>query len=263
MSKAKLYYLHEGLPRQAPGSDDSTSDAIRRLGRFPRDAHAVDVGCGPGRASVLLAKELNARVTAIDIHQPYLDQLAATCKRLGLRRLIKPRKMSMEKLQFEPGSLDLIWAEGSAYFIGIRRSLETWFPLLKEHGLAVFSELCWLTEDRPAEAVEYWATAYPEMTTSAAHLATAKEIGYYECQSWVLPERDWWTEYLTPLEARMELLAPEAARDRKLASLIADSRRAIDLFRRHSNSFGYVFHIVGKPRSHYGTTLIQSRFKLR
>ena len=114
-----------------------------------------------------------------------------------------------------------------------------------------------------AEAVEYWATAYPEMTTSEAHLATAKDIGYYVCRSWVLPERDWWAEYLTPLELRMELLAAEAAKDRTLASLIADSRRAIELFRRHSSSFGYVFHILGKPKSHYGATPIQSRFRLR
>lgn len=249
MSKAKLYYLHEGLPRQAPGTDASTREAMRQLGYFPRDRRVLEIGCGPGRAAILLAKELKAFVTAIDIHQPYLDQLIEACGRHALRRRIKPMKMSMEKLKFPPASFDLIWAEGSAYFIGIRRSLELWFPLLKDYGLAMFSELCWLTDDRPPEAVEYWATAYPEMTTSEAHLAAAQEAGYYVCRSWVLPPAHWWPEYLTPLEQRMELLAGEAGRDRRLAALIADSRRAIDLFRRYSSSFGYVFHVVGKPRS--------------
>jgi serine/threonine-protein kinase HipA len=249
LSKAKLYYLHEGLPRQAPGTDYSTREAMRRLGFFPRDRRVVDVGCGPGRASILLAKELKAFVTAVDIHQPYLDHLAALCKQYGLRRRIKPIRMSMDKLKFKAGSIDLIWAEGSAYFIGIRRALELWFPLLKDYGLVMFSELCWLTDSPPVEAVAYWAKAYPQMTTSAAHVAAAQEIGYYLSNTWVLPDAHWWPDYLTPLEARMELLAPEAAKDRRLAALIADSRAAIDLFRRHSASFGYVYHVLGKPRS--------------
>ena len=247
MSKAKLYRLHEGLPRQAPGSDASTRDAIGRLGTLPPNPRALDVGCGPGRASSLLAELLQARVTAIDIHQPYLNDLAAAAQRAGVGQSIAPRRLSMAKMDFAPASFDLIWAEGSAYFLGIRKSLETWYPLLAAGGAAVFTELCWLGDDRPAEAVEYWATAYPEMTTPAVHLAAAREIGYVACQHWAMPEKDWWADYLTPLEARMKVLTEEAKRDRKLSALIADSRRAIDLYRRYSSSFGYVFHLVRKP----------------
>ena len=249
MSLAKLYHLHEGLPRQTPGSEMSTRRAIQGLGPLRRDPRALDVGCGTGRSAVLLAQELSAHVTAIDIYQPYLDLLTAVSQRSGLATLIKPVRMSMAKMNFEPASFDLVWAEGSAYFVGIRRSLELWFPLLKESGLAVFSELCWLTEDRPREAAEYWAAAYPAMTTAAAHLAAAREIGYTVCDSWTIPERDWWDEYLNPLQLRMTALAAEALRDRQLAELMAESRRAIELYRRYSASFGYVFHIVSKPRS--------------
>jgi len=245
VSRAKLYYLHQGLPRQGPGTDASTRDAIHRLGIIRSNPRILDIGCGPGRASVLLAQELQAQVTSIDIHQPYLDHLAEACKQLRLRRKIKPLLMSMEKMTFEPKSFDLIWAEGSAYFMGIRRSLETWMPLM-HRGIAVFSELCWLTDDRPAEAVEYWAQAYPEMRTPEVHIATAKELGYDVVQHWILPEKDWWPEYLTPLEARMKILHPEARKDRTLRGLIADSRCAIDLFRRHSASFGYVFFMIAQ-----------------
>ena len=249
MSLAKLYYLHEGLPRQTPGSDLSTRRAIEGLGPVQRDLGVLDIGCGTGRSAVLLAQELGARVTAIDIHQPYLDSLSATSQRFGLSALIKPVNMSMAKMQFEPASFDLIWSEGSAYFVGIRRSLELWFPLLKDSGRAVFSELCWITEDRPREAAEYWAAAYPAMSTAAEHLAAAEEIGYTVGESWTIPEQDWWDEYLNPLERRMTALAAEASRDWQLAQLMAESRRAIEVYRRHSASFGYVFHTISKQRS--------------
>ena len=61
MSRAKLYYLHQGLPRQGPGTDASTRDAIHRLGIIRSNPRILDIGCGPGRASVLLAQELQAR----------------------------------------------------------------------------------------------------------------------------------------------------------------------------------------------------------
>jgi SAM-dependent methyltransferase len=247
VSLAKIYYLHEGLPRQAPGSDASTRHAISRLKRMRARSRVLDIGCGPGRSAVLLAEVLKAQVTAIDIHQSYLDDLAALAKTLGLGRRVKPMKMSMAAMKFEPGSFDLIWAEGSAYFLGIRQSLETWFPLLRAGGQAAFTELCWLTGERPTEAAAYWATAYPQMSTAAAHLAHAKAAGYVDAVSWVLPEDDWWPEYLDPLQARMKLLDSEAAKDKELATLIADSRRAIDLFRRYPASIGYVFHLVSKP----------------
>ncbi len=143
MTNAKVYYLHEGLPRQAPGSDDSTWGALRRLGPIPADAVVLDVGCGPGRSALALALCLKARVTAIDIHQPCLDELSAASMLLGVSKLVTPRKRSMANMKLKPGTFDLIWAEGSAYFLGIRRSLETWLPLLNDDGHIAFTELCW------------------------------------------------------------------------------------------------------------------------
>ena len=206
----------------------------------------LDVGCGTGCSAVTLALCLRARVTAIDIHQPYLDELSATAMLFCISKLVTPRKMSMANMKFKPGTFDLIWAEGSAYFLGIRRSLETWLPLLNDEGQIAFTELCWLPGRRPVEAVKYFAQAYPEMTTSAAHRATMRAVGYTGCQSWVLPETDWWDEYLTPLEARMKKLSTEAKQDKGLAGLILESRQAIDLYRRYPDRIGYVFHTARK-----------------
>lgn len=244
-----LYHLHDGLPRQAPGSDASTREALRRLPRAKVPRRVLDIGCGPGRSALVLAAARSvAHVTGIDLHQPYLDHLTAAAAARGLGERITARRMSMAKMRFAPASFDLIWCEGAAYFLGIRESLEAWRPLLAPDGCAAFTELCWLVppSKRPAEAVDYWAHAYPAMGSSRDHQATARAAGYRVIGSFALPERDWWDEYLTPLEARMEHLAPEAARSRTLAALIADSRRAIALYRRHARSFGYVFHLVSR-----------------
>lgn len=246
---ADLYYLHDGLPRQAPGSDASTIRALSELaGRLPPNPRVLDIGCGPGRSAMVLAEQLGARVTAIDIHQPYLDQLRARAGERGLGDRIHCRNLSMATMDFPPGAFDLIWAEGSAYFLGIRESLASWLPLLKQgRGFAAFTELCWLNGDaasRPAELRDYWAVAYPAMATSAEHVSTAVSLNYRVLTSFVLPPDDWWDEYLTPLEARIRQLEPESRRRRALAGFIDDSRRAISLLRRYPDCVGYVFHIV-------------------
>lgn len=246
-AEADLYYLHEGLPRQAPGSDASTLRAIAGLGLLPPNPAVLDIGCGPGRSAMMLAGQLGAHVTAIDIHQPYLDQLSTRAESGGVGHLIQCRNVSMTAMNFPREAFDVIWAEGSAYFLGIRESLEAWLPLLKPGGCAAFTELCWLDAAPPPEALEYWKRNYPPMTDSPTHLATAASLGYGILGSFTLPAVDWWDEYLTPLEARIQQLASGMHRRRALAGQIAESRRAIALIRRYPDAFGYVFHLVAKP----------------
>lgn len=247
-AEADLYYLHDGLPRQAPGSDASTRRAISALGLLPPHPRALDIGCGPGRSALMLAEQLGAQVTAIDIHQPYLDQLAADAGLRGVGHLIHCRNLSMAALDFPREAFDIVWAEGSAYFLGIRESLAAWLPILKPGGCAAFTELCWLASSPPREAVDYWRENYPPMTDSRAHLATAASLGYRILGSFTLPAVDWWDEYLTPLEARIRQLGSGTPRPGAgLAAQIAESSRAIALFRRYPEAFGYVFHLVAKP----------------
>ena len=67
--------LHRGLPREGPGSDQCTAQALRLLPVLPREPVVLDLGCGPGRQALVLARMLGSKVIAIDLHQPYLDQL--------------------------------------------------------------------------------------------------------------------------------------------------------------------------------------------
>ena len=49
----------------------------------------LDIGCGPGLQTIKIAKLSNGSIIAIDIHQPYLNQLRKTAEREKLQERIK------------------------------------------------------------------------------------------------------------------------------------------------------------------------------
>ncbi len=246
MTAQALFTLHSGIPREAPGSDGSTLEAIRRLGRIPASPLVLDVGCGPGSQTLVLAEALGGSVVAVDIHQPYLDRLDDAASRFGLSDRIRTVNASMDALHFPSETFDLVWAEGSAYILGLSRCLGIWRRLLCPGAAAAFTELSWLPGDRPAEAVSFWKQAYPDMDTIAGNMRRAELEGFEVFDSFVLPESDWWQGFYKPLQARIETLRAQAASDADLAAVIAATEEEIALYSRCGGSFGYVFYLVRK-----------------
>jgi serine/threonine-protein kinase HipA len=211
------------------------------LGSVP----VLDVGCGPGKQTLVLARELDVPILAIDFHEPFLEQVRQRARAAGLDHLITARRAGMEALEFPPGSLDLIWAEGSIYIIGFATGLSLWRPLLRDGGLVVASELTWLSDDPPAEARAFWQEGYPHMTDVASNIRNAAAVGFKVFDHFVLPQQAWWDEYLTPLSERAEILAAET-RDPELLAVIAEQNQETDICRRFGEHFGYVFYLMRK-----------------
>ena len=92
-----FFDVHSGLDRESPGTDAATSDAWRRLGAAP-GARAVDMGCGPGAASLVLAELGAASVLAVDLHQPFLDQLDRRAADRGFGSVIQSRCADMASI---------------------------------------------------------------------------------------------------------------------------------------------------------------------
>jgi SAM-dependent methyltransferase len=248
MSREALLTLHQDLPREAPGDDAATHEALRRLLPLPPHPVVVDLGCGPGRSSLVLASALNVRVVAVDLHQPYLVQLERGAIALGLAHLIEIRRADFGSLDLAPGSVDLIWSEGAAYVLGFAESLRRWRPLLKPRGVMAVSELTWLADQPPREARIFWDRAYPSMGTVQENRRRAESVAFELLDHFVLPASAWWNDYYTPLLARVERLLPGA--DAELAALLAETVGEIELFRRHGDSYGYVFYLLrrhGEP----------------
>ena len=194
----------------------------------------------------MLAKRFNVRVTAIDVHQPFLDQLGRSAQAAGLSELIVTRRASMTALECPPESVDLIWCEGAIYIVGFQAGLRLWRPLLRPRGLAVVSECSWLTGSPPAEAAAFFKAAYPDMAGVEQNIARATAEGYDVFDYFLLPQQAWWDEYYTPLQERIALLRHRAADNPELAAVLAETEGEITVFSRFGDSYGYVFYLMRK-----------------
>ncbi|MCP5117192.1 MAG: class I SAM-dependent methyltransferase, partial [bacterium] len=201
------------LPRLAPGDDQSTRRALEmlygaELQNIGADFRVLDIGCGNGAQTLRLAAELGCRVTAVDNHQPYLDELERRAQAQGLSELIETRCADMKELDLGGEIFDLVWAEGSAFIMGIPDALQAWRSFLKPGGALGFTELVWLEDGVPDECREFFANEYPQMADVASHLATAEERGFDLVGRFTLSEASWWEPFYDPLAKRLAGYTP-------------------------------------------------------
>lgn len=241
MTANAFFTLYSDLPRLGPGSDACTLEALRRL-PLPPSPRVLDLGSGTGRQTLVLAEALYTRVTAVDLHRPYLERLEREARERGLSALIETRQADMGVLDIPPASVDLLWSEGAIYHLGFGPGLRRWRSMLVPRGLAAVTECTWLTDTRPPEVARFWAEAYPTMGTVAENRAAAEAEGYEVLDTFALPASAWWDDYYTPLLQRMERLRPTA--DPALREVIAAAEQEIDLYRRYGDSYGYVFYLL-------------------
>ena len=77
--------IFEYLPRQGPGSRAVTRQALElAASSLPENPRILDVGCGSGASSLLLAQVSGAHVTAVDKSAFLLDRLSAAAREQGL-----------------------------------------------------------------------------------------------------------------------------------------------------------------------------------
>lgn len=116
-------------------------DAWRRAG-FGRGQHIVDVGCGPGYATVDLAALVGqeGRVTAIDRSAHFLDALAARQRALDLSN-VTVAKLDLSEDALPPIVADGAWSRWVFAFVSRPRELlQRLRGTLRAGGRMVFHE---------------------------------------------------------------------------------------------------------------------------
>src|SRR5262245_21278456 len=232
--------LFGGMEKLGPGSDVDTLHVLRLLPKRNFDL-VVDAGCGAGRQTLVLARELGTVIRAIDTYQPFLTELQGRAEEWNLGRLIEPRCLDMTDIPSVLQDIDLLWSEGSAYNIGFANALTTWARAIKAGGIAVVSELSWLREQIPAAVMEFFLTAYPDMHTVDENIAVAQNAGYRPLHTHILPRETW-------VEGYYDILLPRATGlvrhpDQAVRDFALETLKEIEIFERADGSYGYVFYV--------------------
>jgi len=245
MDVALICSMFEGLPRQGPGSDESTAYACSFIPPDPKRGKILDIGCGSGMQTLALARMCpDCLITASDIHQPFLDELTIRAKNAGLDGRIVTRQASMDNLPFDEGSFDIIWAEGSVFIIGLLPALLYWKKYLKSGGYLVFSDCTWFTDSPSVECRNFLNESCPDMPSESGTEEMIRSAGYSLIGSFRLPDADWWNQYYSPLMDRIEMLKEKYANNHDAQAIIQGLEREMEIHRKYSKEYGYRFFIL-------------------
>ena len=238
-----FFAVHQNLPREAPGSVAITLRALA-MANIPTQAHVLDIGCGTGHHIMTLASALpGAHVTALDAHRPYLDVLKSGITAKNLCSRVEAVMGDMCSPPFPDNAFDLLWCEAAVYVMGFERALVRWRQLLREDGYLAVSDLVWLRDERPQQAVEYWAS-YPDMTTIPERLAQIAALGYTSVGVFVMPSSAWTVEYYDPMQARIDMLKREHQGDPEALAVLDAIGEEIRVFESSAGSYGYAFFVA-------------------
>ncbi|MBN1195439.1 MAG: class I SAM-dependent methyltransferase, partial [Methanomicrobiaceae archaeon] len=230
---------------QGPGSNECTRKAFFMLKNLPERPKILDIGCGAGMQTIELARLCrDCRITAVDIHQPYLDDLDRKARAAGVGERITTLQASMDDLPFEDAAFDVLWAESSIFIVGFGEGLKMWKRLLRPGGYLCVSEAVWFTDQPSPEVAAFWNECYPAITRVPENCAIAESAGYEVVATFPLPASVWWDDYYTPLTLRLPDLKAAAAGNPDAEALVAFSERESEMHREHKEEYGYEFFIL-------------------
>jgi SAM-dependent methyltransferase len=236
-----LDLLFADMDKLSPGDDNLTLYVLRSLPRHHFEV-VVDAGCGAGRQTMVLARELGTAIQAVDSYQPFLNRLGRRAEGKGLAHLVRTHCMDMKEIPSVFPTIDLLWAEGSAYNIGFANALSIWAKAMKPEGFTVVSELCWLHETIPDAVKEFFRSGYPEMQSVPQNIATAEEAGYKIFNTYTLPRETWVRDYYDILGPRATSLVNHS--DVAVRDFAVETVKEIETFEISEDSYGYVFFIL-------------------
>jgi trans-aconitate methyltransferase len=233
--------LFGGMEKLGPGSD---ADTRHVLGLLPKQQHRVivDAGCGTGRQTLVLAKELGTRVHAVDSYEPFLKALWHRATDQGIADLIETHRMDIRDIPGCFAHIDLLWSEGAAYNIGFANALKTWASVINPDGFVVVSEMSWMREQVPGAVREFFDSEYPDMHMVPQNIESARSAGYNVLTTYTLARETWVDGYYDILAPRAKGLLHHP--DAPVRAFAAGMIREIEIFGLSENSYAYVFYVL-------------------
>jgi len=234
------------LERQGPGSPETTIKALSFIDNLTDDSKIVDLGCGTGGQTMVLANHTSGHITGIDLFSDFIDLFNGNSKQQNFQDRVQGLVASMDNLPFHHETLDLIWSEGAIYNIGFERGIDEWHKYLKKGAFIAVSEASWFTEKRPDEIHTFWTNAYPEIDIISKKVKQMEKAGYIPIATFVLPEHCWTDHYYTPQILAQEKFLKKHEGNTMAEDLIKTERHEAKLYKKFKLFYGYVFYIGKK-----------------
>jgi ubiquinone/menaquinone biosynthesis C-methylase UbiE len=238
-----FFEIYGTLPRAGPGDNASTAKAYRMIPDLPDNPKILDIGCGPGKQTLELARLSKGKIVALDNHQPFLDKVEQDAKAAGLSQYIDTMNQDMNEMSFPAESFDLIWAEGALYLMGFENAIIKCKEFLKKNGALAATELVWLTDD-PTPTAKEWAKEYEGIKNVRDNLELFKKNGYEVLGHFTLPVRSWFAEYYDPMQERINELRPKYQDNETARAVLDMAQQEINGFRKCSDQVGYEFFVA-------------------
>ena len=242
-----LIDLHKHASRQGPGGDAETTKALD-LSMVDRamPLNIADIGCGTGASTLSLARQLDAKITAVDFLNEFLDVLESRTQDAGLSDKISTLSCSMDNLPFEDEEFDVIWSEGAIYNIGFKNGITAWRRHLKPGGLLVVSEITWTTGSRPLELQKHWDSEYPEVDVASSKISALEKSGYSPMGYFVLPEHCWLDNYYRPMQSRFDDFLRRNGNSQEARAIVEAETKEIELYEKYKDYYSYGVYIARK-----------------
>lgn len=245
MDVSLISSMFEELPRQGPGADESTAHAWSFIPSECKRGKILDIGCGSGMQTLTLARLCpDCIITASDIYQPFLNDLAFHAKNAGYDKRIAIQKASMDNLPFDDASFDIIWSEGSAFIMGLSNALRYWKNFLKSDGCLVVSDCTWFTDSPSDECRLFFEEICPDMKSESGVEDLIRSEGFTVISSFRLPDAGWWDNFYSPLSGRISLLKEKHAKNDEALTIIRGLEKEMNIHRKYSEEYGYTFFVL-------------------
>jgi ubiquinone/menaquinone biosynthesis C-methylase UbiE len=239
-----FFEMFSDLPRQGPGDAGSTLKALALVPGIGPQTRVLDLGCGTGQQTRVLAQSSPAHFVAVDNHQPFVDVLKREAQRLGIVDRVDARVGDMQRLDFDDKSFDVIWCEGAIAMMGFEAGLRDWRRLLVPGGHMAVTEVCWTKPDPPPECASFWAKEYPAIRDASTLLSVIAECGYETVDHFALPRSSWWDDYYRPLQQNVTEFRERHRGDHDAQELADQVQREIDVWHAYSEFYSYEFFVM-------------------
>jgi len=189
--------------------------AVAQIAEHP---HVLDVGCGLGVPTLLLAEKLGGKITAIDLDTRSLDYLWQHVLDLNLAERISVNNRSLFEINSDLTHFDLILAEGILNVVGFQQGFDKMLQLTKRGGAIIIHD---------------------ELRD---HSKKKELIEIYHCQmidSFILDEQIWWNDYYGDLEKALLSIA-----DHELRDFFKSEFLEIESYKKNPSQFKSIYYII-------------------